>query len=756
MANYLIEAGANEDAAALRKAKLLNDSYATEMGMESNNVGPRVGDKVPLYTPESYGWGGPLFTSGDDVVNFNFLWVGVPFTGPFDNAGDGHDYVILADYPSTTIQVSSTFHAGAGDDTVIGSRNDETIYGDEGHDILDGKEGIDTINGGAGNDRIYGGTSWGNVADDTLNGGDGDDTIYGASADVSTHLSDGMDTIHGGNGRDFIRGNGGDDMLFGDAGNDRIYGDEGHDTIHGGTGDDIIYGDSLGQMNDPFAEIDDRLYGDAGRDQLFGGAGNDYLYVSADQDVTLSLLPIANQAIAATLFHQTLDYFDGGSGWDVVLGTQGNDYIAAYNGAGVALMKNVELIYGYDGSDLIIASLNARAGVGIEAAGGAGDDYLIGGQGNDILGGDGKEWTQDGIAFYDPDLIDISGYGNDTLYGMDGNDTLYGGFGNDYLNGGDGNDYLAGGYGYDNIVGGNGNDTLIDGVGMTNMSGGAGNDTFYASDEGFYVGGGITIGDSSLGTIYTIGHSNVNNNIPGSHNGFAITNAMFNGGSGYDVVHGTATAVYGDAFILDVRHLGNNAHQQMHQDTWDTPTFQGIEEFRLGLGDDVVDLVSSRFTYGDVTIYGDNGNDVIFAGAGNDTLMGGFGLDFLSGGAGNDTINGGWGQNTLSGGAGNDRFVMSEYWVADDFVNVAQHAILDFKVGEDKVVLQNILQGYNGSNLDDFLNIYTGSTFPGGDPNTRVIGIDADGLGAGRESYMLTITMAPGSAALSLADFIVV
>jgi Ca2+-binding RTX toxin-like protein len=57
---------------------------------------------------------------------------------------------------------------------------------------------------------------------------------------------------------------------------------------------------------------------------------------------------------------------------------------------------------------------------------------------------------------------------------------------------------------------------------------------------------------------------------------------------------------------------------------------------------------------GDDALNGGNGNDNINGAAGNDTLNGGNGNDTLNGAAGNDTLNGGAGNDTLSGGTGND------------------------------------------------------------------------------------------------------
>jgi len=78
-----------------------------------------------------------------------------------------------------------------------------------------------------------------------------------------------------------------------------------------------------------------------------------------------------------------------------------------------------------------------------------GDDFLIGGRGNDIINaGEGDDWV-------------FSRGGNDILIGGPGNDALFAGFGADWVRGGDGNDVLFGGAGDDLLFGGKGLDSLF-------------------------------------------------------------------------------------------------------------------------------------------------------------------------------------------------------------------------------------------------------------------------------------------------------
>ncbi|RDJ25203.1 calcium-binding protein [Bosea caraganae] len=81
-----------------------------------------------------------------------------------------------------------------------------------------------------------------------------------------------------------------------------------------------------------------------------------------------------------------------------------------------------------------------------------------------------------------------------------------------------------------------------------------------------------------------------------------------------------------------------------------------------GSGDDNLDADESSFA-GTDDMYGDEGNDVIYAyagadrldgGQGNDLLYAGAGIDYLYGGDGGDTLDGGADADSLYGGRGND------------------------------------------------------------------------------------------------------
>ena len=67
------------------------------------------------------------------------------------------------------------------------------------------------------------------------------------------------------------------------------------------------------------------------------------------------------------------------------------------------------------------------------------------------------------------------------ILGGAGNDVIQGGAGEDYLGGGNGNDRLITGAGQDTVEGGAGNDTIEAGTGIKTIDGGAGNDTLVLS-----------------------------------------------------------------------------------------------------------------------------------------------------------------------------------------------------------------------------------------------------------------------------------
>ena len=78
------------------------------------------------------------------------------------------------------------------------------------------------------------------------------------------------------------------------------------------------------------------------------------------------------------------------------------------------------------------------------------NDFLYGGQGNDILSG------------YGADDFLYGQHGNDLMLGSSGRDQLFGGWGHDTLDGGSGQDYMAGGRHNDTYVVNSSLDTVVE------------------------------------------------------------------------------------------------------------------------------------------------------------------------------------------------------------------------------------------------------------------------------------------------------
>jgi len=124
-----------------------------------------------------------------------------------------------------------------------------------------------------------------------------------------------------------------------------------------------------------------------------------------------------------------------------------------------------------DGNDHGVISNGWWTGLSIPAYmnGGAGNDLLIGGRGDDTI---------------------VAGSGNDAVFGYDGDDLLDGGSGLDFLSGGSGNDILLGGSGCDWLSGGRGRDLLIGGWGSDTLLGGR--------DDDILIGARVTLDHQQL------------------------------------------------------------------------------------------------------------------------------------------------------------------------------------------------------------------------------------------------------------------
>jgi VCBS repeat-containing protein len=294
-------------------------------------------------------------------------------------------------------------------------------------------------------DHLISGTSF----NDRLQGNNGNDIILGANRYDWLQGEAGDDLLVGGNSNDRLYGDEGDDNLYGDAGNDYLDGGKGNDALIGGSGKDRLYGD-IGDDYLAGGSGNDRLNGDKGDDTLIGGTGNDYLEGYYGSDTY-----IFNKGDG----HDTIDEWSQKE-------SSNSDTIKF--GAGITKENLTVLRDRYDAIFQIDADNSIRV----------------------------KDWFDDdnrsvveNIEFADNTLLTAADVNtlavvkgterNNRLYGMDKlNDNLFGLDGNDRLYGYEGDDFLSGGSGKDRLYGDQGNDTLIGGAGDDYLEGYYGNDTY--------------------------------------------------------------------------------------------------------------------------------------------------------------------------------------------------------------------------------------------------------------------------------------
>lgn len=309
-----------------------------------------------------------------------------------------------------------------------------------------------------------------------------------------------------------------------------------------------------------------------------------------------------------------------------------------------------------------------------------------------------------------------------TITGGNGDDIIWGNAGDDVINGGRGDDIIDGGPGDDVINGGRGDDDLTGGAGSDILDGGRGDDIIYYNDDADWGATDVT---------FNLGSPNYSHYAtPVFLSGYNRSYDAFVGGQDVDTIQMTSG---NDAIFLEdaitVNPLGANGD----------PRIVDVEIIRAGAGNDVVNMTSPNWTYGDVKLYGEDGDDFLWGNEGNDVIVGGAGRDHMDGGLGDDI---------LVVGAGRDR-IFTQDGDSDQIVyNVLESSsgsdvIWDFETGAGRDVLNltDILTGYDPltSVLSDF--VY----FTNVGPNTRVY---VDGNGGGNNFNLLAVFMdgVPGTA----------
>lgn len=588
--------------------------------------------------------------------------------------------------------VTTTFH-----DTLLnieniqGSYFADTVQGGSGTFYFNGRQGADRITAGTGYTEVQYANDPGAVTI-LLKGwvGDMGSLPTGFSGSARDGWGD-IDVLQGVTG---AMGSGYADSIVGSDGNDQLNGRGGNDTLDGGAGTDgvkytlaksgVMVDLSQGTASDGEGGIDvlrnienvtggnfdDRLIGNLGDNVFQGGAGNDVIDGGGGLDTAKfsgRLLDYAIRYTGTDGFWEIKD-LRGASVFDVASGSW-----TAYDGTD--LLKNVETLSFQD------ASVNL-----------SGFNVIMGTSGNDSLNGtDGADWMQ---GLEGNDTLN-GGAGNDVLLGSDGSNVLTGGAGDDTLSGGTrGLSGLQGDYtqvsysaATSAITGTFGAADGSTALGRVVGDASVGTDTVIHADritgsafaDTFTVFGSWSGSQFSNGQFLEVTGGAGNDTIVG--NGFtrigyndntAPVSVVFS-----TTVEGTGTATRSatdvDTFSGVSQVRGSSGNDSLQGGL-------GNQMFRPGGGNDTVDggagdgdaveylnasegvTVSLAVTTAQL-VSASEGTDVLrnievlrgsyYA----DSLTGGAGNETLSGYDGNDTLDGGLGTNVLWGGAGNDLLI---------------------------------------------------------------------------------------------------
>lgn len=320
-----------------------------------------------------------------------------------------------------------------------------------------------------------------------------------------------------------------------------------------------------------------------------------------------------------------------------------------------------------------------------------------------------------------------AGTRNDIVYGQDGDDIILGGDGNDTLYGGSGNDYINGGNGSDKIDAGAGDDYIV--MDAADFSSGS----FIVESINAGDGYDTVMIQDSIGVTFDMGLTNVERFIGGSGNDNIIgsDNAdVVHGGEGADTYYTLAgdDIVYIDAEDIQAK-AGNFIDTGIGYDKIYIEDSRGVEfdvadthaeEIISGSGNDILRNSSNT----NVSIFGMEGNDTIYASSGTEVLDGGTGIDTLNYSNSNTGVSVNLSTNTASGGyAQNDIILNFENIVGtsqDDiltgnnsdniFWGGAGHNIINGLGGEDTVVFQgSLLDYFNGVDKKNIVTSFDGN-----------------------------------------------
>jgi Ca2+-binding RTX toxin-like protein len=348
------------------------------------------------------------------------------------------------------------------------------------------------------------------------------------------------------------------------------------------------------------------------------------------------------------------DLLDGRTGADIFEGGFGEDTVT-YEDRTEPIVGTINGTQD-DGGASDVEPITGRRDSIVPAADTQGIENVIGGAGDDQLGGNERNNRLEGRGGNDQiEGGDESGPGvHDNLLGGTGDDLIQGQAGHDVLAGEQGNDTLKGNAGSDGLDGGADTDVLSGGPDPDSLSGGDGTDTLDYSD--------------ALTPVSVTPDGSSNDGTPGESDGVAGDIESLVGGADDDVLvgnggNGTIDGRAGD----DKLDGGGGADNLIGRSGFDSASYEsrsapvnvniGVPggDGEAGENDNVSgDVQRVIGGYGNDTIVGDSDANILRGESGNDKLSGGAGFDQLNGGTGQDELDGESGDDLLFGGLGHD------------------------------------------------------------------------------------------------------
>jgi Ca2+-binding RTX toxin-like protein/chaperonin cofactor prefoldin len=606
------------------------------------------------------------------TLGVDWMFGGAGWDVMFGSSGD--DQLTSAFNGSQTIanfdERGDELGGGLGNDTFIVGQNvggQDKIFGGSGTDaVVYGKLGFGvSIFLATGTEGLsYRPTSIGLNADAIgKTSGTSDYAIIQSIENISG--SDFNDKFWGTSGDNIIDGVGGDDEIRGLDGNDLIYGGQGNDTLNGDRGDDV-------------------LFGGFGVNQFVGSAGNDIYQGEAGEEASNSLIYGLSPSVDLASIKVGLVDFEttGPEGanndlpnhivaktnsitgtWDV------EKFNANDQSTGVDVTYNIDTLVGTENND----EITVADGTSQIIFGAGGDDILIGSRG--VFSG-----TEFSIG--------------STLKGGAGNDILISGTGSDVLQGGEGDD-------------------TVRIIGDANLE----NDALFGDEGGAKLAGIDTLDFSESDYSWHL-FLNI-----ASGNGTAIGKFALSAADADDLkyvqptlgVNGVVEKPFGETIEGEV-YPGVNF--ELSVPDANTPEPGGrttVSEFEVILGSQNRDIISVGSNEGAMTVHGNDGDDVLFAGQQF--------ADQLFGGAGNDTL------GTYNQTFGNTDDGPSNFFNADQF------ALLDGGIGNDTFVAGDYRESFvGGAGIDELtyeasttgvtVNLQTGSASGGYGTGDSLSGIE--------------------------------